>query len=97
MIWIAHFFVLEPTSAWIGLNGVMVSEIALADRTNCSVARLVDICGWPMKIFKSLASCRTYQGVNLPSPGAESIKLSYDVRSLRVRKATRHVVAVDRK
>ncbi len=32
-----------------------------------------------------------------PAPGAESIKQSYDVRKLRVRKATWHIVAVDRK
>ncbi len=39
-----------------------------------------------------ILKCRTYG-----NPGAESIKQSYDVRSLRVRKATWHVVAVDRK
>ncbi len=34
---------------------------------------------------------------DLSSPGAASIKQSHNVRSLRARKATWHIVAVDRK
>ena len=56
VIWIAHLFVLDRTSAWIGLNGVMVREIVLMERTSCLAARLVDIFGWITNLFKPYTS-----------------------------------------